>query len=417
MFYLYLLVSQLFFSVRVIKQLVILLIKTVKIMTKVKLRSKVINGGKESLFLDLYPPIIRPDTGHKTRWEYLGLYTHIKPKNLDEKKHNIETRSLAETIRAKRQIEVQNKHYDFLSDSVKNGSFIDYFQELLEKKKDTNTGVYHCTFIHLKEFTHGKLNFPDLTIGFCNDFRDYLLKAKWIHSEKYTVQHNTSHTYLVALKTIIKKAYIEGYITKDISLNIKPIKMTETIRPFLTIDELNKLVLTKCTHACIKEASLFSALTGLRISDIMKLTWGEIREERNQEGKMKYSIHYRQKKTRSVEMLPISEQAYNLIGVRYEQTERVFKGLQYSSYYNDMLKKWLVSAGITKKFSFHCFRHTYSYLQLSAGTDLYTLSKLLGHKDVSTTQIYAKVVDKYKVEAADKIQLDFAPMVLVKKRA
>ena len=56
--------------------------------------------------------------------------------------------------------------------------------------------------------------------------------------------------------------------------------------------------------------------------------------------------------------------------------------------------------------SFHCFRHTYATLLLSSGTDIYTVSKMLTHKNVGTTQIYAKIVDEKKRQAADAIKLE-----------
>ena len=65
----------------------------------------------------------------------------------------------------------------------------------------------------------------------------------------------------------------------------------------------------------------------------------------------------------------------------------------------------MMEAGITKKITFHCGRHTYATLQLSLGTDIYTVSKLLGHKNLKTTEIYAKVINEKKVEAATKIKI------------
>jgi len=69
-------------------------------------------------------------------------------------------------------------------------------------------------------------------------------------------------------------------------------------------------------------------------------------------------------------------------------------------------KLWLKDAGIEKNITFHSFRHTYATLQLEFGTELYTVSKLLGHRSIKTTQIYAKVKDKLKAEAAGRIKLD-----------
>ena len=118
-------------------------------------------------------------------------------------------------------------------------------------------------------------------------------------------------------------------------------------------------------------------------------------------------LNFNQKKTKGVETLPISEQAYNLLGEPKAPTENVFKGLTYSAYQNKHLFQWIGAAGITKDITFHCFRHTYATLQLFNGTDIYTLSKLLGHKDLKTTQVYAKIVDAAKREATNRIKLDF----------
>jgi site-specific recombinase XerD len=86
--------------------------------------------------------------------------------------------------------------------------------------------------------------------------------------------------------------------------------------------------------------------------------------------------------------------------------ENVFEGLKYSAYHNKHLYQWIGASGITKNITFHCFRHTYATIQLNKGTDLYTVSKMLGHKDIKTTQIYAKIVDQTKRNTIDKIKLD-----------
>ena len=80
---------------------------------KVTLREKKISDGRKSLYLDYYPPVIRPDIGKPSRREFLGLYVYERPKNEFEKQQNKETKTLAESIRAKRQIEVQAGIYGF----------------------------------------------------------------------------------------------------------------------------------------------------------------------------------------------------------------------------------------------------------------------------------------------------------------
>jgi site-specific recombinase XerD len=72
--------------------------------------------------------------------------------------------------------------------------------------------------------------------------------------------------------------------------------------------------------------------------------------------------------------------------------------------------RWLVKAGINKNITFHCFRHTYATLQLEFGTDVYTESKMLGHKHIKTTQVYAKVVDRKKNQTLNKIKVNLGKL-------
>ena len=106
--------------------------------------------------------------------------------------------------------------------------------------------------------------------------------------------------------------------------------------------------------------------------------------------------------------MPISEQAYQLCGERKDGEQLVFAGLPDPSWINRPIKKWVAEAGITKHITYHCFRHSYATLQLAGGTDIYTVSKMLGHTNVRTTQVYAKVVDVKKEEATKKIKLELS---------
>ena len=372
--------------------------------TKVKLRQRAISGNRQSLYLDFYPAIPHPETGEPTRREFLGLYLFDKPKNPFDKQSNKETLQLAENIRAKRQIEIQAGNYGFLNTKQKaETDFVQYFKQIVETKTGGNKNGWQTAFNYFEMFTGGNLTLSNLNENLCNDFREYLLTAKrqrGIQSEQ--IAQGSASAYYDKFKAALKQAYKKGLIEKDLSTRIDGIREPEVQREYLTLEQLQALVNTPCSIPLLKNAAIFSALTGLRFSDISKLVWSEVQYSK-MEG---YSLHFRQKKTKGVEVLPISEQAFKLLGERKEPTEQVFKGLIYSTYLNLHLKQWILRAGITKDITFHCFRHTFATLQLSLGTDIYTVSKMLGHRELKTTQIYAKIVDDTKRKAADKIKLD-----------
>jgi len=370
--------------------------------TRVKLRQRVISGERHSLYLDFYPPIPHPETGKPTRREFLGLYLLDKPKNPLEKQENKETLQLAETIRAKRQIEIQKGDFGFLNAKVKeDADFVQFFKQVLETKTGGNKRSWQVALTYLEAFTGGKLPISELNANFCNEFREYLITAKSRRGlQNSQIAQNSARIYFSKFKTALNQAFKKGLLEVDLSARVDGIAGVETQREFLTIEELRILTATPCSKPLLKNAAIFSALTGLRFSDIEKLTWSEVQSSEGE-----YFLHYRQKKTKNVEVLPIPWAAYNLLGDRKEPTARVFEGLTYSGSLNLILKRWVLKAGITKDITFHCFRHTFATLQLSNGTDIYTVSALLGHKNLSTTQIYAKVMDNAKRKAADAIKL------------
>ncbi len=371
---------------------------------KVTLREKKISAGRKSLYLDYYPPVIRPDIGRSSRREFLGLYVFDRPKNDFEKQQNKETKTLAESIRAKRQIEAQAGHHGFQQRANRLKDFLAYFRELAEVRKASKSNYENwlSAYNYLEKFTGGNCAFGDIDEKFCSDFRGFLLSSPSLRSTKANLSQNTALSYFNKFKAALRQAFEEKMIADNPAKRVRGIKQAETHREFLTIEELQALAKTDCDIPELKRAALFSALTGLRWSDINKLVWSEI--QHSEAGG--YFMRFTQKKTKGAETLPISEQAYKLLGERGEPGESVFKGMVYSSWYNLKLAQWATKAGIKKHVTFHCFRHTFATLQLTLGTDIYTVSKMLGHRELKTTQVYAQIVDKMKVEAANKIRLE-----------
>lgn len=409
--------------------------------TKVTLRQKPMSGNRQSLYLDFYPPIRHPETGELTRREFLNLFIYNEfeteeqtyfdangkakkrtvpvldrkgtPKktklNPIDKLHNENTLRTAHHIQLKRQNildkpEIYTEHEKQQLKIRERGgqNFVAYFKTLADKRKASNWDNWVSAYNYLQSFTKGSIRFADIDEAFCDDFKEYLLTTKSNKSDKVTLSQNSAVSYFNKVKAALRQAYKDGYLQQDLNSKVEPIKAAETRRNFLTLEEVNRLVKAKCKNPLLKRAALFSILTGLRFSDIEKLIWGELHHSQASG----YFIQFRQEKTDGEEVLPISEQAYNLLCERQKPNDRVFEGLKYSAYQNKFLSEWVADAGITKPITFHCFRHTFAVLQLANQTDIYTVSKMLGHRDLKTTQIYAKVIDQTKRAAADKIRLD-----------
>lgn len=284
--------------------------------------------------------------------------------------------------------------------------FIKYFEDLKEKRhKNSSKSIqvnWNRELALLKLYTEDlPMYFGDIDLNLIEDYKDYLINAPQGGSKGGTISRNTASTYFSIFKAALHQAFIDGYLTIDLAAKSKNIYYEESQREYLTLEELNKLAATPCDSPILKRAALFSALTGLRHSDIKQLKWKDLVKDQEH-----YRILFTQQKTKGVEYMPISDQAYQLCGERGDSDRLIFEGLQDPSWISRPIARWVEVAGITKHITFHCFRHTYATLQLTSGTDIYTVSKMLGHKKVTTTQIYAKIVDEKKEAAADAIKID-----------
>ncbi len=179
-----------------------------------------------------------------------------------------------------------------------------------------------------------------------------------------------------------------------LSFDWASIQGERTKREYLTIEEVQTLINTPCKSPRVKTAFLFSCFCGLRYSDVKGLRWKDVIEENG-----KKHIELRQQKTGKVIYLPLSLQAQKFMpDVKGNPEDAVFDVPTVSDC-DHVLKTWTAKAGITKRVSYHVSRHAFATMSLTMGADLYTTSQLLGHSDVETTQVYAKIVDKKKVDA------------------
>ena len=369
----------------------------------VHLRKKKIANDKQSLYLDFYPPIKGGD-GKFTRREYLNRYVYEKPKTQEQKIHNRENLVFAEGLKNKREKEILNEQDGIFNSQNKKRDFIDFFQGLCEKRNGSegNYGNWLSALQYLKSFTGGKCKMGDLTEDFCNKFKDHLLQTNRLNTVKgLRLSQNSALSYFNKFRCAINEAIDARLVNENPLKYIKAIKEKESKRDFLTQEELQLLAQTEFDLVALKNVAIFSALTGLRWADIKRLTWGDIQKTASG-----HFLHIIQKKVADVIMHPISETAVKVLGERGKPSERLFEGLKYSDHNNKKLKRWVLRAGINKKITLHNFRHTYATLLLNKGADIFTVSKMLGHKNIKTTMIYAKVLSETKVNAANLIEIE-----------
>jgi integrase len=369
----------------------------------VTIRSKELKNGRLSLYLDFYPPIIGKN-GKPTRREFLGVHNFPKPKNDKEKAINRENNLFAESVRLEREKAILHDELGTYNPTNGQRDFLVYFRELAERRKESkgNYDNWLSASHYLEDFTGGSLRMNDINEAFCRKFRDYLLLAERRSTVKgLKLSRNSAVSYFNKFRAAIREAFEDRLLKDDPSKRVKGIPYEETKREFLTLEELQTLARTDCDLDAIKKVALFSALTGLRWSDIKGLKWGDLLKDENG-----YFIHLRQEKTNDIMVHPISDRAVEILGEKGELNEGIFQGLKYSDSNNDKLKRWILKAGINKKITLHNFRHTYATLLLNKGTDIFTVSKMLGHKNIQTTMIYAKVLSQTKRDAANVIDIE-----------
>lgn len=383
--------------------------QTVKLKEPVRIRFKQLSNGNQSIYLDYYTgDVIRKENyvGGKRKYEFLKLYL-IPERTREDKAKNEATLALAKAIQSKRIVEVQNDAHGFQNTNKSRVNLLDYLENIGKQSAEQGSRNYARTVLNtvrvLKLFRGDYIAFRDVDKEFLSEFTDYLRQMP--KASKYGVlktggrlSNNSVVSYYGTLRTAINRAYKEGIITvnptKEFDFASK-VRQEPSRREYLTIDELKTLINTECRHEIIKRAFLFSCLCGLRVSDIRKLRWCDLQRSGG-----RVRIEITMQKTKEPLYLPISDEALKWLPERGEANDSDFIfPLTHEGTVNDTLQHWAKVAGITKHISFHVARHTHATMMLTLGADLYTVSKLLGHKNIATTQIYAKIVDKKKEEA------------------
>lgn len=364
----------------------------------VHLRTKKIAHGKESIYLDIVKDGVR-------RKEYLGLYL-VPEQTRADKVINRATLKTAEEIKAKRLIELLEGKLTFAGKKAAKVNLIEWLEEQRLYYYDNDNMNYsktiHNLIRHLELFNAKQVTLKEVTPAFLRKFLEYLRRDG---ANKYggRLCQETIYTYFTILSILMNKAVRLDLIASNpfhkLSQAEKPQRRTKK-KEYLTLDEVKRMSVAECDDWRVKYAFLFCCFTGLRYVDVSRLKWKHIVEV----GKGEYQIELVQQKTKEPVYIPLSANALKWLPERgYDGKENyIFKFRDRSIIY-DYLNKWAKTAGVEKHVTFHMSRHTCATLLLYYGTDLYTVSKILGHTSIKTTQVYAKVADEMKRKAVGNV--------------
>ena len=317
--------------------------------------------------------------------------------------HNM---TLANKIKADRIIELTNNESGIsnatLRGRIKLSELLDLYARWLNDN-DKNSTVRSVNSIRKATFQfRGDVPIRMIDKDYCMAFMNFLRNDYKARTSK-PITLTTAAGYITVFSAMLNWAVRNDYLSENPFTHIAAadrIHRPESKREFLQIDEIKKLIATECpTRPAVKNAFLFSCYCALRISDIVNLTWGDIHKDGDQ-----WRVFTVMEKTKDPIYLPLSQQAMKWLPERGEakDEDKVFD-LPSESRICIILDKWAKAAGITKHVTYHVSRHSFATMMLTLDVDIYTTSKLLGHKNIATTQIYAKIIDQKKDEAVNRV--------------
>ena len=344
---------------------------------KVHINQRPLKNGGYALHLDYR-------VGGKRIREFLKLYL-VPQKSTTDKIKNEETMRIAIELKNRRIRDLDSGELGIrLPEKIKVTLAEDWLRKKISTIKAKNSRDNNLTMLkNLLEFKKN-VTLTEIDRNFFKGFIDFLTTKG--------LSTNTIRLYGILLKARMHEAYIDGKIVKRQDFfGIIPKKKPNEIH-FLTLEELQTLFATNAPEK-IKNPFMFCCFTGLRFSDLKALKWEDIDNG---------IIVKRMKKTGEIVRIPLSENALRFMPKRGAKANLVFD-LGPLNTFSRKLKEWANEAGITKNIHFHMSRHSFATLALSNGADLYTVSKLLGHREVTTTQVYAKVLDEGRKKAVDAI--------------
>lgn len=376
---------------------------------KIEIRTRELKNGNKTIYLDYY------DKG-KRWYEYPKLY--LVPDNAPyAKEQNKNAMDKAIAIKAKRllgeTLDEDSNPQEMSADKILVSTWMDEYAKTMHSNAGLSPAYlkHFETLIRMVNDYLAHIKSPRLTMDcidrdFYRGFLHYLTDVHECHTsdgKPRRLSKSSIHLFQLKMNTMLNQAVRDGVIKCNpyhLLSRDERIKKPSDRRDFLTREELYRLMEVKTRSATTKMAFMFCCFTGLRYSDLQLLKWGNI--ETSSSGT---AIRIEaMKKTEKPVSVPLGTNALAWLPERGDKTpdDLVFD-IGTCGGCNAALKTMAKRAGINKRVSFHTSRHSFATLTLAATNDIATVSRLLGHTSVATTEIYAEVLMDDKVAAVNKL--------------
>ena len=374
---------------------------------KIELRHRKLASGNESLYLDFY------EKG-KRYYESLNLFL-IPERNENDRRVNENTLKHALKIKAERILGVE-KQVDDEEEKLPSKIFAEYMDEhiiyIKDEKKLSDSYVKNVTkTINIVKAYLRYSNRPRMLLALVDKpfYQNFIRYVNDVYrnnksDEPQELSPKTKLLIQTTLNNILNQAVKDGVLRKNPYYELEKsekFKKTPSDRTYLEVNELNAMEGAKTGSPATKQTFMFCCFTGLRHSDMLALRWKDI--QKTDDGLV---IHVpSMQKTKKPVIVPLGEQALKWLPKQGDaiNTDKVFPDAPSVGCANRALKHMAKNAGISKLVTFHTSRHTFATLTITAGADIFTTSKLLGHTNVHTTEIYADVVMDTKVDAVNLV--------------
>ena len=186
---------------------------------------------------------------------------------------------MAEKVKAKRLLAEQNEQYGFAVKYKIRTNLVEYIKGLIEQRKESpgNWGNWDSALKHLVAYA-GTNTTSRWSIKSSSRGSRPIWRSRPRPKGNTALSTNSQSSYFLKLKAALNQAVEDGIIPHSPAMSVKPAHVEDVHREYLTFDELQRLAKTECPYPVLKDAFLFSCLTGMRWSDINKLTWAEVQE-------------------------------------------------------------------------------------------------------------------------------------------